>query len=156
MKLYSQFLIFHFLYSTKESWDHALKFARISRSKLIFRHFYVEKVGKKKLQSCQGKLNKISFLTFFLVCRAVTIFLLTQRAMLGGPFRYLEHIRKANRKFSRDLWRKVSAQKTKVLSEYSNLILSFIFSKSQLFSLFLPYNPIGVSCGHDFFTDAKS
>ena len=28
------------------------------------------------------------------------------------------------------------------------------FSKSQLFSLFLPYNPFGVSCGYDFFTDA--
>ena len=40
--------------------------------------------------------------------------------------------------------------KNGVLSEYSNLILSFIFSKSQLFSLFLTYNPIGVSCGHDF------
>ena len=28
-------------------------------------------------------------------------FLLTQRSKLGGPFRYLEHVHKANRKFSR-------------------------------------------------------
>ena len=34
--------------------------------------------------------------------------------------------------------------------QYSNLILSFIFSKYQFFSLFLTYNPIGASCGHDF------
>ena len=34
------------------------------------------------------------------MCRAVTMFLLTQRARLGGPFRYLEHVRQANRKFS--------------------------------------------------------
>eukprot|EP00493_Phyllostaurus_siculus_P020668 UN20993 len=31
------------------------------------------------------------------------------------------------------------------------MILSIIFSKSQLFSLFLTYNLIGVSCGHAFF-----
>ena len=30
------------------------------------------------------------------------------------------------------------------------------FSKSQLFSLFLTYNQIGASYGHDFFTDAKN
>ena len=36
------------------------------------------------------------------------------------------------------------------LSEYSNSILSFISSKSQLFLFFLTYDPIGVLCGHDF------
>ena len=46
-----------------------------------------------------------------LVRRMVTIFLLTQTARLSGPFRYLEHVRKANRKFSRGLWKKVSVQK---------------------------------------------
>ena len=40
---------------------------------------------------------------FLLVCRMVMIFLLTQRTKLGGPFRYLEHVRQANRKFSRGL-----------------------------------------------------
>ena len=40
--------------------------------------------------------------------------------------------------------------KNEVLSEYSNHILSFIFSKSKLFSLFLTYNLIGVWCGHAF------
>ena len=34
-------------------------------------------------------------------------------------------------------------------------ILELHFSKFQLFSLFLPYNLIGASCGHDFFTDVK-
>ena len=48
---------------------------------------------------------------FLLVCRMIMIFLLTQRTRLGGPFRYLEHVRRANRKFSRGLWKKVSAQK---------------------------------------------
>ena len=41
--------------------------------------------------------------------------------------------------------------KYEVLSEYSIPILSFIFQKSQLFSLFPTYNLIGVSYGHDFF-----
>ena len=48
---------------------------------------------------------------FLLVCRMITIFWLTQSTRLGGPFRYLEHVRQANRKFSRGLWKKVSAQK---------------------------------------------
>ena len=64
-------------------------------------------------------------------------FWLMQRARLSGPFRYLEHVRQVNRKFSRDLWKKSFSPKNGVLSEYSNPILSFIFSKSQLFSLFL-------------------
>ena len=67
-----------------------------------------------------------------LVRRVVTIFLLTQTARLSGPFRYLEHVRKSNRKFSRGLCKKSFSPKNVVLSEYSNLILSFIFSKSQL------------------------
>ena len=46
----------------------------------------------------------------WLVRRAVTIFLLTQRSRLGGPFRYLEHVRKVHKKFSRGLWKLVSAQ----------------------------------------------
>ena len=41
----------------------------------------------------------------------VTIFLLSQTTRLSGPFRYLEHVRKANRKFSKGLWKKVSVQK---------------------------------------------
>ena len=31
--------------------------------------------------------------------------------MLGGPFKYLKHVRQVHRKFSRGLWKKVSAQK---------------------------------------------
>ena len=64
----------------------------------------------------EARKNQVFFCVFFaniflLVCRMVTIFLLTQRTRLGGPFRYLEHVRQANRKFSRGLWKKVSAQK---------------------------------------------
>ena len=35
-------------------------------------------------------------------------------------------------------------------------IFQLHFSKSQLLSLFPPYNMIGASCGHDFFTDVKN
>ena len=51
--------------------------------------------------------------------------------------------------------KKSFSSKHEVLSEYSNSILGVIFSRSQLFSLFLAYNLIGVSCGHDFFTEIK-
>ena len=45
--------------------------------------------------------------TFLLVCRSYGHdFLLTQRARLSGPFGYLEHVRQANRKFSRGLFKK--------------------------------------------------
>ena len=50
-----------------------------------------------------------------------------------------------------EMKRLTDSSKHEDLSEYSNLILSFIFSKSQLFSFFLTCNLIGVSCGHDFF-----
>ena len=71
--------------------------------------------SKINLQSCQGKLI-IFFFAFFaniflLVCRMVTIFLLTQAARLGGPLRYLEHVRKVNRKFSRAFEKKFQSQK---------------------------------------------
>ena len=54
-----------------------------------------------------------------------------------------------------EAFEKSFSSKHEALSEYSNLILRFIFSKPQLFSLFLTYNLISVSCSRDFFTDAK-
>ena len=48
-------------------------------------------------------------------------------------------------------WKQSFTSKHEVLSDYSNPILGFIFWKSQLFSLFLAYNLISVSCGHAFF-----
>ena len=39
-------------------------------------------------------------------------FLLAQRTMLGGPFKYLEHDRRMHRKFSRTTWKKSFARKT--------------------------------------------
>ena len=109
------------------------------------------------LQSCQCKLWKmgglLGFATNFYWC--VVRFLLTQRFRLGGPFRYLEHVCKIHRKFSRGLWKKVSPQKMGVCQNIPTPFWAPFFSKSQHFSLFLTYNLIGVSCGHDFFTDAK-
>ena len=76
--------------------------------------------------SWREKFLRIFVNIFWLVCRTVTNFLLTQRAMLRGPSRYLEHVRKVHRKFCRGLWKKSFSSKHKVLSEYSNLIFRFI------------------------------
>ena len=45
-----------------------------------------------------------------LLCRMITIVLLTQRSRLSGPFKYLARFHKGYRKFSRSIWKKVSAQ----------------------------------------------
>ena len=69
--------------------------------------------------------NRILSFTFFQISTFLTFpdiksdwcvvrsrfFLLTQRARLSGPFRYIEHVLKVNKKFSRGLWKQVSAQK---------------------------------------------
>ena len=67
--------------------------------------------GKKFQTGFFLKANRFFVNIFWSMCRMVTIFWLTQRTRLRGPFRYLEHVRQANRKFSRGLWKKVSAQK---------------------------------------------
>ena len=72
---------------------------------------------------------------------------LTQKARSGEPFRYLEYARKVNRRISRDLWKKVLVQKKQVVSDDFKLH----FFKISIFSLFLTYNPIVVSYGHDIF-----
>ena len=54
-------------------------------------------------------------------------FLLTQRCRLSGPFRYIEHVRKVHQTFSRSLFKNSFSSKHEVLSEYSDLTLSFIF-----------------------------
>ena len=41
-----------------------------------------------------------------LVCHIVTIFLPTQRSRLSKPSRFFKRVRKAYRKFSRDIWKK--------------------------------------------------
>ena len=66
----------------------------------------------------------------------VTIFLLTQTARLSGPFRYLEHVRKVNRKFSRGLWKKVSAPKMgfcQNLKSCWNILTNPIFGAETFF-----------------------
>ena len=75
--------------------------------------------------------------------------------MLGRPFKYLTMFLKSIENFLEAL--EISFSPTNGgLSKYSNMILSFIFSESQLFSLFLTCNLIGASCGDEFFTDAES
>ena len=78
-----------------------------------------KKVSTQNMRLCQNiptwfwasffqNLNTFGFSwhIFWSVSRAVTILLLMQRSRLGGPFRYLEHVRKIHRKFSRGLWKK--------------------------------------------------
>ena len=71
--------------------------------------------------------SRFSWHIIWLVCRTVTIFLLKQTTRSNVPLRYLEHVRKAYRKFSRSTWKKSFTSKNEVLSEYSDMILSFIF-----------------------------
>ena len=68
---------------------------------------------------------------------------------VSGPPRYLQRCRKAYRKFSRATWKKIAVQNMRFCQ---NILHDFElhFSKSQLFSLFLTYNQIGASYGHDF------
>ena len=47
------------------------------------------------------------------------------------------------------------SSKHEFLSYYWNFILRFMLSKSQFFSLFMAYNLISVSCGHESFTGKK-
>ena len=98
--------------------------------------------SKSYLQSCQRKSFKIKvFWSFLLICFYLCVvwsrffFLRTQRAILGGPSRYLEHCMKVHRKFSRGLWKKSFTSKSEVLSEYSNLVSAsfFHFFESKLF-----------------------
>ena len=109
-----------------------------------------KKVSAQKMGFCQNIPTRFwaSFfqnLNFFhfswhkiwLVRRAVTIFLLTQRDRSGGPFRYIEHVRKANRKLSRGLWKKFQPKKRGVVRIFQPDFKLHFFSQSQLFSLFL-------------------
>ena len=70
------------------------------------------------------------------MCHTVTLFSLTQKAMLGDLPDTLEHILKVHRKVRRGISRKFHL-KNRVFSEYSNSILSFIFHLPQLLLLLL-------------------
>ena len=76
---------------------------------------------------------------FWSVSRVVTILLLMQRSRLGGPFRYLEHVRKIHRKCSRGFWKKSLSskheEKTKLkmrleYSDKSSFLSSNFFQRS--------------------------
>ena len=74
---------------------------------------------------------------FWLKCRTSPIFSLTQRTMLGDPSRYLEHVRKAHRKFFTVLWNKSFASKYLVLLEYSEHIWASFFQNPNFFQISL-------------------
>ena len=70
-----------------------------------------------KSEKSPGEVSKKKFFRsfvniFWLVCRDCwhDSFLLTKRRMLGGAFRYLEHVRKV-RKFFRGLWKNFHLKK---------------------------------------------
>ena len=91
-----------------------------------------------------------------MVCRVVTIFYWRKDIAWVDLPDILNMFVKSAETFLRSPLEKSFSSKREVLPEYSYLILTFIFEKSQLFSLSLTYNPIGASCGHAFFTDTKS
>ena len=70
-----------------------------------------------------------------LVCRIVTIFWPTQRLRLSKPHRYLKRVRKAYRKFSRDIWKKCFAQNMRFYQSILTwLWASFLYSEQKLFN----------------------
>ena len=74
----------------------------------------------------------------WLTSRKVIIFLLTQRASLSGPLKYIKYGRMAHRKFFRGSRRKSLIPKLRSRPACLNLIFNFDFSKSEFFLLFLP------------------
>ena len=93
------------------------------RKQVVQMTWYLEHGGKGMVFS-----QKYFFLQYNLIGVSYGHdFLPTQRARLSGPPRYLERVRKAYRKFSRGTFQKSFSSKHEVLSEYSDLTLSFIF-----------------------------
>ena len=91
-----------------------------------------------------------------MVCRVVTIFYWRKDIAWVDLSDILNMFVKSAENFLISLLVKSFSSKHEVLLEYSYMILTFIFKKSQLFSLSLTYNLIVASCGHAFFTDTKS
>ncbi len=105
------------------------------KKSLSSKHEILSEFSKLTLTVIFHNLNffHFSWHIIWLVCRMVTIFLLTQRTRLGGPFRYLEHVRQANRKFSRGLWKKVSAQKMGVCQNIPTRFWASFFQNLNFF-----------------------
>ena len=134
---------------TEESWFLSSSTTHIQ---VVQMTWYLEHGGEKKAWFFPPQ--DVFGIIIWLICRMITIFLLTQRARLSGPSRYLERFHKVYRKFSRGIWKKFQLKIWGFIRIFQP-DFELHFSKSQLFSLFLTYNLIGVSYGHDFFTDAK-
>ena len=78
------------------------------------------------------------------MCLAVTIFLLTQSSKFGGPFRYLENVRKVHKKISRDLWKKVSTQNMRLCQNIPTPFWASFFQNLNFFHV--SWNIIWLVC----------
>ena len=74
-----------------------------------------------------------SWRIIWLVCRTVTSFLLTQRAKLSGPSRYLKRVHKVYRKFSRGIWKKFSTQNMRFYQNIPAWLRASFFKISTFF-----------------------
>ena len=68
--------------------------------------------------------------------RSRFFFLLTQKTSLNAPLRYLEHVRKVYRKFSRGLWKKVSAPKMGFCQNIPTWFWASFFENLNFFHFF--------------------
>ena len=78
---------------------------------IVVHHLYY---GRVKGSYFRSTWFAFSCCYFLLVCWMITIFLL-KRARLGGPLKYLEHVRQAENKFSRGLWKKFQSKKSRLV-----------------------------------------
>ena len=77
-----------------------------------------------------------------LLCRMVTIFLPTQRSKFGGPLKYLEHVRRVDKKLSGGLEKYFSPKNEKeICCLYFKLHFSLIFWAETLF-----HEALKISC----------
>ena len=80
----------------------------------------------------------------------ITIVLLKQRSRLSGPFKYLARFQKVYRKFSRSIWKKVSAQNRR----FSQNIPSWLWAPflahnwAETFFQISPETFLWASCTH--------
>ena len=85
-----------------------------------------------------------------LLWRMITIVLLTQRSRLSGPSKYLARFHKVYRKFSRSIWKKVSAQNRR----FSQNIPSWLWAPflahnwAETFFQISPETFLWASCTH--------
>ena len=103
------------------------------------------------------------FATFFNIschvllctCRMIIILLPLERATIGQPSRYPQHVDRPSQKFNRGLWSEFLPQKCDFYEKSQPQIRCF-FLFFKFFSHFLPYIAMYVSYDHNFVTVGKS